>query len=133
MVSAATREIATLDVVTVYAGIMVSDRLIGAVYDVCGWMLDDPGIMTHQLPAAATACMPALAEQHPWLADLDPPRGDLTALRTWCADLLAQHGPTLTVRRPDSPPWVTGNALRDLADIADGKPIIVIKPGGTDE
>lgn len=91
-----TRTFPTLDLVTVYTGILVSERHMDSVYDLCGFMLADD-LMTHQLPAASRACEPALAEQHPWLVDLEPPRDDLPALKTWCADLVERVGTEMDV------------------------------------
>ena len=120
-----TREIETADIVSVYTGVLVSSRLIDAIYDVCGWLLRDPDIMTHQLPAASRACIPLLDDQFPWLADLKPPR-DIEALRMWLGDVEHEHGKTLTVTRPDDVPWIPGRALEDLRDMTT-KPIVIIE------
>lgn len=119
------REFPTLDVVTVVTGVMVSDRGIDAVYDVCGHVLGDT-LWTHQLPAASRACEPALVAQHPWLRDLDPPSGDLDALLAWCDALVGEHGPALTVAPAEDTTWVPGNALRDLVDLAGGRPVVAV-------
>lgn len=120
------RRFDTLDVVTVDSGVLVSDRGMDAIYDLCGWLLGDPGIMTHQLPAASRACQGPLREQFPWLAELDPPRGDIPALKAWCAALVEEHGASLDVTRPDDPQWVAGRALEDLHEMTT-KPIIEVR------
>lgn len=124
----AMRDFPTLDVITVYTGVLVSDRGIGSVYELCGFMLGDEGLMTHHLPAASRTCEAPLAAQHPWLAELDPPRGDIAALKAWCAQLIDQHGETLRVASLDDPDWLGGNALTDLLDIAGNRPVIGITP-----
>lgn len=123
--SAGTREFPTLDVVTVYTGTLVSDRGIDSVYELCGWMLDDQ-LMTHQLPNASRVLEPCIAEQHPWIADLEVPKGDLPALKAMCARIVEEHGDTLTLERPESPEWVAGNAMTDLRQIADGRRVIEV-------
>ena len=118
-----TRLFPTLDVITVSTGILVSDGGIGAVYELAEFMLGDT-LMTHQLPAASRTGEPELIRQHPWLAEVNPPRGDTPALKAWCAAVVAERGETLPVASIDSPAWVRGNALADLEDIRAGKPII---------
>lgn len=114
----------TLDLVTVYTGIMVTTRGIEAVYELCGYVLGDSGIMTHQLPGASRACKPALLEQHPWLEGLEPPVNDLPALAVWSDDLVDRVGPAQRVSPARGAEWVPGNAMRDLLDIAGDRPVI---------
>jgi hypothetical protein len=122
-----TKQFPILDVITVASGILVSDHGIGAVYELCGFMLDDT-LMTHQLPAASRACEAALTEQHPWLAiTLRPPQGDMPALKAWCAQIVAEHGDTLPIASIGNPDWKRGNALNDLVDIAGDRPIIAVE------
>lgn len=121
-----TKEFPTLDVVTVATGTMLSDRGIGAVYEVCDWMLNDQ-LMTHQLPKASRTLEPHIYQQHPWIADLNVPTGDLAALNALCTQITEAHGDTLTLNRADTPEWVTGNAIADMIQIADGRPVIVVR------
>lgn len=120
----------TLDVVSTYTGRLCAT--IGGVYEVTGFVLNDPGIMTHQLPAASRACEPILESQHSWLNDLTPPDRTtpdyLERFGEWCASIIDDHGPQIELKSAteclaDSA-WVAGNALRDLADIAANRPII---------
>lgn len=76
---------------------------MGDVYEVCQFVLGDPGIVTHQLPAAMAAATAPLLEQHPWLADLDPPGpDDPAALAAWQHQLVDEHGAELVVSpRPE--------------------------------
>ncbi|MFI6428482.1 hypothetical protein [Promicromonospora sp. NPDC050880] len=127
-----TKEFPTLDVVTVATGVMVSERGIEFVYDVCGWLLDDV-LMTHQLPNACQVLEPHVLDQHPWIGELDVPIGDLPAIKAMCAQIIEEHGATVTLTRPGSVDWVRGNALSDMAQVADGRPVIVVQQGTEEE
>jgi hypothetical protein len=118
----------TLDVVTVTTGRLVSDRGIDSVYEVCGYVLGDDGLMTHQLPAASRACEPVLYAQHPWLAELEPPES-LADLKAWCATVVEERGPVMAIRPATDGErmWQVGNAMRDLLDIAAGRPVISVE------
>ena len=118
------REFPTLGVVSSATGILVSD--IGEVYDVLGYVLNDK-LFTHQLPNASRAAEASLHEQHPWLADLEPPQNDLGALGAWCDAVIAEHGATIPLKPAEDADWVSGNALADLADVAAGRPVIVVQ------
>lgn len=114
----------TLDVVSSTTGILVCD--IGGIYAVLGHVLGDD-LMTHQLPAASFTARPHIEAQHPWLADLDPPRGDLPALQDWAARILDDYGPVLALTRATEAAWRRGNALQDIADLADGRAILAVE------
>ena len=114
----------TLDLVTVYTGVLVTTRGVKAVYELCGYILGDPGLMTHQLPAATNACKPVLREQYPWLEGLEPPVNDLPALAVWSDDLVDRVGPAQQVSPARDADWAPGNAMRDLLDIAGDRPVI---------
>lgn len=122
-----TKEFPTLDVVSVVTGILVSD--IEALYHVSGWMLDDPGLMTHQLVAAADAVNPTIVAQHPWLAELTLPAGNIPELKRLTSEIVAEHGETLVLERPENPEWVRRNALLDMLQIADGRPVLAVDLG----
>lgn len=124
-----TKEFPTLDVVTVATGVLVSDRHIAAVYEVCNWMLDD-NLMTHQLPNASRTLEPYILREHPWILMWDLPKGDVPALKAMCAQIVEKHGDTVTVTRPESPEWVTGNAMPDLRQIAGLRRIIQVDLDG---
>jgi len=127
-----TRVFDTLAVVSAATGVFVCDT-IDQFYDVLGFVLGEPGLMTHQMPGASRAAEPHLVKQFPWLSELDPPavsraNGDgdaqIAALKAWCVDLIAERGEHLTVAAVEDPQWVRGNALQDLADIAGNRPVI---------
>lgn len=119
------KEFSTLDVVTVTSGVLISARLLDAVYDVCGWMLDDT-LMTHQLSAASRVVEPYIIGQHPWVASLRVPGYPGPALKSFCERLVETRGETLTLTRPDSPAWERGTALSDLVETAGDRPVIVV-------
>lgn len=124
-----TKEFPTLDVVTVATGALVSDRHIAAVYEVCNWMLDD-SLMTHQLPNASRTLEPYILREHPWILMWDLPKGDTPALKAMCAQIVDEHGDTVTLTRPDEVEWVTGNAMPDLQQIAGARRIIQVDLDG---
>jgi hypothetical protein len=120
-----TREFPTLDVVTVATGVLVSDRHIASVYEVCNWMLDD-SLMTHQLPNASRTLEPYILQEHPWILMWDLPKGDVPALKAMCARIVEEQGATVTLTRPENPEWVTGNAMPDLQQIAGARRVIQV-------
>lgn len=129
-----TKTFPTLDLVTVTTGILVADRPntghpIDAVYEVCGWMLND-ALMTHQLPNASRVCSPYIVEQHPWIGELNLPKGDLPALKGACARIVEEHGDTLTLTMPEDPAWATSAAMNDLEAIRNGRPVVGIRVEG---
>ena len=126
------RTFPTLDIVTVHSGLIVSDRGIDAVYELCGYMLGD-SLMTHQLPNASRACLGDLERQHPWLRELSPPKGDVAALKAWCADLVESRGAEYEVEPITEPDWVRGNALPDLEQIRNGRPVIAVRAESGEE
>lgn len=129
----AVKSFKTLDVVSAYTGKLAGS--IDGLYEVLGYLLSDPGIMTHQLPAASHAAESSLARQHPWLTELPPiTRTDfdtddeyLSAFGKWCLTIIDEHGPETNLRRAlEEAAWLAGNALRDLADIAGNRKIFGI-------
>jgi hypothetical protein len=124
-----TKEFPTLDVVTVATGILVSDRHLASVYEVCGWMLDDT-LWTHQLPNASRTLQPHILREHPWIMLLELPTNDVPALKALCAQIVEEHGETVTLTRPEAPEWVTGNAMPDLRQLAGARRIIEVDLDG---
>lgn len=91
------------DILSVMTGVLVSPRHVEAVYDLCGYMTGEKGLMTHQLPRASHECEPSLREQFPDLATLtmpDPwPEGDpQTVVLGWLAEQVEKYGETRTVQ-----------------------------------
>lgn len=124
----------TLDIASAYTGTCLNPDDIMGFHAVLDHVLGDT-LMTHQLPAASRAADVALAAQFPWLADLEPPRGDLDALARFNERLVSTYGPTLDVRSAAEvevgAEWVGHNGLADLLAIAEGRRVIgVVVDGG---
>lgn len=86
------------DVLSVVPGCLVSDRHMGGVYDILGYMTNDT-LFTHQLPRAARECSPYLVRQFPQLEGplMDAAVADLkimlagdkdAACKTWVANIV---------------------------------------------
>lgn len=86
-------------VVTLTVG--TADRIfctLAELYDALGYMLADLP-MSDQIDEFLDRARPSVAQQHPALADVKPPRrgsSDTTILK-WLADLEAQHGTQLSL------------------------------------
>ncbi|PPF38355.1 hypothetical protein [Pseudoclavibacter sp. AY1H1] len=128
-----TKTFPTLAVVTATSGRLACE--IGQLYEVLDHVLDD-SLMTHQLPAAARAASPILYRQFPWLEGLVLPAGGEHDFNAALAALVDEHGATLEVRTAADltmdAMWTTGNALRDLGQIAEstGAQIIGVNVDG---
>lgn len=61
------------DILTVTTGILMSRRNMDGLYDILGYMVNDPHITTMGLPPASEVCAPELIRQHPQLSGLTPP------------------------------------------------------------
>jgi len=55
------------DVLSVITGNLVSLRHVDGLYDILGFMIDAPGLMTHQIPSASLICEPVLKQRYPEL------------------------------------------------------------------
>lgn len=118
-----TKEFPTLDVVSVATGILVGE--LYPMYDVMEWMLDDV-LMTHQMGNASRTLQPYLEVQHPWLAELELPAGDIPELLRITQDIVDEHGDSLIVERPENPEWVRGNAISDMFQLVDKDKVIPV-------
>ena len=90
-----TKEFPTEAVVSAVSGIMLVDDF-GEIYEVLNFLLED-NLFTHELPAACDRARPYIYARYPWMADLDLPPGNLTALNATMSHVIAEHGPTLTL------------------------------------
>lgn len=118
-----TKTFPTLDVVSASTGILVCE--LYDMYDVLNWMLND-SLMTHQMPNASRTVQPYLETQHPWLAELNLPAGNIPELVRITEEILDEHGDTLTLERPENPEWVRRNGLTDMLQTADGRPVFQV-------
>lgn len=82
------------DLLSIMPGILVSQDGIGGVYNILNHLTGD-NLMTHQLPLAADAVTPDLAQQFPWLKGIPKPEPRLTTVAecaAWVASIAAVHG-----------------------------------------
>ena len=109
------REFDLGDVLTITTGRLVAARHIDAVYDLLGYMTGDT-LWTHQLPRAADECRPRLLEQHPALAEVEPPADflDKQACLDWVASLVPIYGATLPVEPLAAEDHTSIGPLREL-------------------
>lgn len=130
----------TLGILTVTTGIMLTPD-IGDVYQICGHVLNDPGVMTHQLPAASTAATISIFEQHPELTEVDVHSFDQSdpnfqvQFQQTCDSLEQMFGKTMDLEPATDPQWNAGRALQDLQEMlaGSGKPIVVVNVGDQEE
>lgn len=84
---------ATPDAVSGIAGVLVSERGMDAVYEVLDYVCGGP-LFTHMLPRAQELAL-AKAPMPEWLRTLDTSGCNRETWRTWIADVVAKHGPTV--------------------------------------
>lgn len=119
-----TKQFPTPVLITVTTGRLCCE--IGDLYEILIWTLDDPGIMTHQLPAASYAVMDSLYALFPWLRGIELPDGGGDDFTAAVQALCDEHGYTQDVPRTPDAQWVKGNALNDLIEIMGDKPILPV-------
>lgn len=132
MTSNDTREFDLADILSITTGRLLSHQHMGGVYEILNHLTGDD-LMTHQLPRAADTCRPALIEQHPFLADLTPPDGDvpLDRLMAWLAEAEEQYG----YRLPVAPlaVWVHRNPIEELVEMVGADRVVPVVIGDLDE
>lgn len=83
------------DVLSVMTGVLVSPDHIEGVYKILGWMVDDEGVMTHQLPRLSREVEPFLRKTFPDLAAIDMNTVQITSeaeCLTWLASIEPNFG-----------------------------------------
>lgn len=109
-----TRAFPLADILSVTTDTLLSRRHVDGLYVLLGYMTGQD-VYTHQLGVAADACQPALIEQYPWLADLQPGPGHSKAfLQVWLKRAEEQHGATLDVAPLTD--WVRRDPIEAAAD-----------------
>lgn len=89
-----TRTFPLADVLSVTTPLLLSARKVDGLTDLLDWMTGDR-LELWQLPRAADEARPVLIEQHPFLADLQPPAGlGLIALHAWLVTAIIKQGAT---------------------------------------
>ena len=71
-----TKDFDISDVLSVTTGSLVAERGMEGIYDIMGWMTQDPGITTLGLLAQSQPCKDALLSQHPELVGVEVPDWD---------------------------------------------------------
>jgi hypothetical protein len=93
----ATRTFPLADILSVTTPALLSRRGMDGLGDLLTHMTGD-GLKTWQYLRAADECAAALCDQHPFLAELQPPPGaDKADLYAWLVEAERQHGAELTV------------------------------------
>lgn len=91
------RPIPLADVLSITTDHLLSRRHVDGIYSLLRHMTGQD-VYTHQLVKVADACVPALIEQHPFLADLKPPKGlDAPDLMAWLVEAERIHGEEIAV------------------------------------
>jgi hypothetical protein len=108
-----TRRIPLADVLSITTDHLLSRRHVDGIYDLLRHMTGQD-VYTHQLVKVADACAPALVQQHPFLAELKPPKGlDAPDLISWLTEAERVHGETIEVATLDT--WEHRDPIEDAA------------------
>jgi hypothetical protein len=92
-----TRPFPLADILSVTTPALLSRRGMEGLGDLLNYMTGDD-LKTWQYLRAADECASALHDQHPFLADLQPPNGvDKADLYAWLVEAERQHGEELAV------------------------------------
>lgn len=124
-----THQIPLDDILSITGDRLLSRRHMDGIYETLRLMTGQD-VFTHQLVQVADAVKPVLIQQHPFLADLQPPDDlDVPDLMAWLVETERQHGETLEVTPIDG--WVYRDPIEDACDSfgADGV-FVVPAPGG---
>lgn len=121
------------DILSVMDGRLVALRGIEAVYDLCGYMTGEVGLMTHQLPRACREAEPTLREQFPDLASLEWPdqwpEGDpKTVVYGWLAEQVERYGEDREVRPLAPADHTRIDPVEELTMMRPDAEIIVVQP-----
>jgi cytochrome c len=89
-----------LDVISATSGYLVTDKGIGAVYDVLNFMTGE-SIYTHQIPRVSREARAAILVYHPWLAEVFEESKSVTKdnWREFATKWESEHGIGITVRQ----------------------------------
>lgn len=122
----ATCEFPLADALTITTGKLLSRRHMDGVYKILNFMTQD-SLFTHQLPRACEAMQPVLLDQHPWLAELNPPDGiDKAALLAWLTDVESRYpGSVVVTAAPER--WQRRDPLAELDQLAGNRPVLAVR------
>lgn len=117
------------DILSITTGRLLSRRHVAGLCDILNHMTGD-NLMTHQLPRAATACGPALLDQHPKLRSVEPPSGDSITqeeLLAWLDQTEEKYGKTLPVQPLAPGAWEIRDPIEELSEMRGSKPVVVVE------
>lgn len=123
------------DILSVTSGILVSPSHIGGVYEILGWMVNDEGIMTHQLPRISFECEGFLKELFPELVSIDVASAGITddeSLALWFKSLEPIYGTHREVPRLPEEDHTHIDPIAELRMMKPGAEIIVVSPESED-
>lgn len=112
------------DALSITTDKLLSRSHMGGIYEILGYMTGQ-SLFTHQLPDAADKAKPALIEQHPHLADIQPPDGlDRADLMAWLVEAERVHGETIEVAPLSD--WEHRDPIEDLCDKVGAEKVYVV-------
>lgn len=112
------------DILSITTGRLLSRQHMGGVYSILNDLTGDD-LMTHQLPRAAEACVPAILAQHPQLAGVEPPEDiDVADLMAWLADAEQRYGAELAVAPLAG--WERRDPIEELCDMVGPERIVIV-------
>lgn len=119
-----TRPFPLADALSVTTDKLLSRSHMDGIYEILNYMTGQ-SLFTHQLPNAADKAKPALIQQHPYLAELQPPAGlDLADLMAWLVEAERIHGETIEVKPLSD--WEHRDPIEDLCDKVGADKVYVV-------
>lgn len=115
-------------ILSAMTGRLVSPDHIGGVYEILGWMVDEP-LMTHQLPRVSRECEPFLRDVFPDLAAIDVNAATITCeaeCATWLASLEPTYGTHRDVPRLPADEHTAINPIAELKLHHPDVPIVIV-------
>lgn len=118
------------DLLSISTGRLLAPTGIAGVCAILNHLTDDD-LMTHQLPIACEAMQPELADQHPWLGQVEVPEGlDHVTVPAWLVEAVAKWGERHEVR-PAPRAWGQHDPIRDFHNQWPDTPVVaVVSPAG---
>lgn len=121
---ATTKSFALADVLSVTTGRLLSRSHMDGIYGILGYMTGQD-VYTHQVGDACDKAKPALLEQHPHLADVQPPEGgDVADLMAWLVEAERVYGESIGVQPLAD--WKHRDPIEDLCDKVGTEKVFVV-------
>ena len=120
----ATRTFPLADVLSITTGRLLSRSHMDGIYGILSYMTGQD-VYTHQLGNAADKAKPALLQQHPHLADVQPPDGvDVADLMAWLVEAERVYGESIEVQPLVD--WKHRDPIEDLCDKVGAEKVFVV-------